>query len=231
MLCFPQPLVSAQFVIRPNRFVIHADVGGELATVRCPSPGRMEELLTPNVELLVHAPDNPDRRTDYTLVLIRHQRQWISIDTQLPNRLFRHHLETGLLPMFADTTSIQREVPIGASRIDFLLERRRGKPRLVEVKCCNLVDGGHGLFPDSPSHRASRHLRELILARQEGFEPWVVFMITRVDAQSCGAHALADPLFAETLTRASKSGVRLKALTHRVTRRGIALEREVPVLI
>ena len=234
MIHWPQPLIEGRFLARPNRFLILAEVAGATARVRCPSPGRMRELLTPDAPLLLRPrtpPVAPGRWTPchYDLVLVGHRRRWISVDTQLPNRLFAQHLERGLIPQFATTATFQREVPWGWSRIDFRLNRPRGKPRLVEVKSMNLVIGDLALFPDAPSERASRHLEELMDATLAGFEPWVVFVIQRDDCVACAPYAAADPRFAQAFRQARRCGLKVLGLTHRVTRTGIRLAAQVPV--
>jgi len=231
-LAFPAPLVSARFLVRPNRFVMIAESDGRRLTVRCPSPGSLRELLTPNVELLVHIPeDSADRRTDATLVLIRHRRRWVSIDTQLPNRLMTEHLRRGIFAQFAGATEIRREVPVGSSRFDFLLTHPDRKPQLLEIKCCNLVIGDMGYFPDSVSSRAARHVRELAEAVHAGYEPWVVFLITRPDCVGCAPFAEADPVFATAMRAAVDAGVQVLAATHQVTRSRITFDRIVPFCV
>lgn len=230
MLRFPTPLEPARFIRRPNRFVLEAEQDGRRISVRCPSPGSLRELLLPGAELRVWRPDNPKRRTDATLVLIRSGRRWVSIDTQLPNRLMAAHLDAGLLPPFAGAVSIQREVPIGQSRFDFAVQRPRRKRQIIEVKCCNLLIGRTGYFPDSVSARATKHLKELAQLTQSGAaEGWAVFLITRDDAEECRPYAAGDPVFAAAMSEAAAAGVQFLAVTHKVTLKGIAFDRLVPV--
>lgn len=40
----------------------------------------------------------------------------------------------------------------------------------MEVKGCTLEINGIGYFPDAPTERGVKHLRELAVARQEGYE-------------------------------------------------------------
>lgn len=231
-LALPAPLAAVRFLARPNRFVILAEHEGQVISVRCPSPGRLRELLTPGAELLVHMPpDSGTRRTDATLVLIRHQRRWVSIDTQLPNRLMAEHLKQGVFAPFRGATCVEREVGFGASRLDFRLTHPDGRQQLLEVKCCNLVIRRRAYFPDAVSDRATRHVRELIEAIHQGYEPWIVFLVMRADAISVSPFRDADPRFAAAMTEAVNAGVRVLAATHRVTRSGITFLGEVPFLL
>ena len=47
------PLVSAIFIERPNRFITIIEISGTKHRSHLPDPGRLKELLTPRVSLLV----------------------------------------------------------------------------------------------------------------------------------------------------------------------------------
>ncbi|MTK63578.1 MAG: DNA/RNA nuclease SfsA, partial [Methanobacterium sp.] len=61
-------IIKGVFVERPNRFLVHfklnsTDKSIEMAHLR--DPGRLKELLTPNVKLLLRKATNPNRKTGY----------------------------------------------------------------------------------------------------------------------------------------------------------------------
>ena len=63
---------------------------------------------------------------------------------------------------------VRPEYTCGDSRVDFFM--RRGETRyLMEVKGCTLERDGAGFFPDAPTERGAKHLRELIRAAEEGY--------------------------------------------------------------
>ncbi|MEO7995258.1 MAG: DNA/RNA nuclease SfsA [bacterium] len=227
---FPAPLLQARFLARPNRFIVIAELNGQPVRAHCPSPGRLTELLVPDAELRLHKPPRKGA-TEYSLLLIKSGRQWVNIDTQVPNRLFQHHLDGGQIPEFGALKAIKREFTWGRSRFDFHLERDGRPPVLAEIKCCNLVDGRMARFPDAVSARASKHLDELGEARHAGYEPWIVFLITRPDADSFSPHRAVDPVFGDALARAHHAGVGVLAITHEVRQRGMRLAGRVPVLL
>jgi len=63
------------------------------------------------------------------------------------------------------------EYTYGDSRIDFYMERGNEK-YLMEVKGCTLEIGGVGYFPDAPTERGVKHIRELIKARKPDIMPY-----------------------------------------------------------
>jgi sugar fermentation stimulation protein A len=223
------PLTPASFCARPNRFVIRARLGGRVVSAACRDPGRLRELLRPGVPLLLEPSLDPRRRTRFTAVLVRHRRRWVSLVPALANRVFEAALDRGASGL-PSARVVRREVPLGRSRIDFELGEGRGRV-LVEVKSATLVVAGRALFPDAPTLRGTRHIRELIARRREGGRALVVFVVQRDDASSLAPHAGNDPAFAEALRAARRAGVGLLAFTCRVTRRGIRLDRRIPVVL
>lgn len=242
------PLVEARFLHRPNRFVVHAElvgvappggtdpvpgsVGGAAAEVvaHLADPGRLRELLVPGARmgLRPEAP-SPTRRTRWTAMLVAAPEGtgWVSLNTTVPNRLVLQALRSGALEEFAGWRYAGREVALGRSRIDFLLERQ-GTRMYVEAKSVTLVEGGLAFFPDAVTARGARHLEELIQARGEGHEAAVLFVLQRPDARRIVAARSIDPVFSDTLARAQAAGVRVLGRRCHVDWEGITLGPPVP---
>ena len=71
---------------------------------------------------------------------------------------------------------IKPEFTYGNSRIDFYMEKGNEK-YLMEVKGCTLEIDGVGYFPDAPTERGVKHLKELTKAVKEGYHAMVAFVI------------------------------------------------------
>jgi len=226
-VAFP-PLLRARCVERPNRFLVLADLGGSRVGVACRDPGRLEGVLRPGVELRIAEEAGPRRKTRYTLFLARVPRGWACLVPALANRVFEAALAEGEVPGFRTARVVRREVPVGASRFDFLL-RSRGGRILVEVKAVGHLRGTRGLFPDAPTSRGLRHVRELTHRRRMGQRAAVVFIALRTGVERVSPHATIDPALAAALAEARRVGVQLRAYGCRVTTRGCRLERKVPV--
>jgi sugar fermentation stimulation protein A len=223
-------LLRSTFVDRPHRFLVHARLDGEIVAAACGDPGRLVGLLRPGVPLLLQPCDGRGRRTRYTAVLARQRRSWVSVLPVLANRLFAEALAAGAIPGLGGWTLVQREVRHGASRFDFLLRDRDGKAVLTEVKSVTLVEGRRALFPDAPTARGVRHVRELIAHRRGGGRALLAFVVQRDDADSVSPHAVIDPELAAALAEARRAGVRLAAYACRMTTSGGRLAREIPVV-
>ena len=211
----PSRLIPARFVSRPNRFEVVArlEAGG---SVRChlADPGRLKELLVPNALLgLRRAAPGSTRKTRYTVSLIRAAtppHPWVSAETHRANQLAEVLLRTGKIRGVGKGWDIRREVRRGRSRFDFLLTRGR-QEMFVEAKSVTLVEDHMARFPDAPTVRGTRHVRELTEIARDGGRALVLFIVQRADGRVVTPARSIDPDFARALSDAKAAGVLLRA--------------------
>ncbi|HYF93628.1 MAG TPA: DNA/RNA nuclease SfsA [Symbiobacteriaceae bacterium] len=221
------------FVERQNRFVALVRLpDGTTAPVHIASSGRMVELLVPGAPAEFTYDPQPGRQTAGTLTMVAHGDTWVSVDTGLPGKILRRQICQ--LPPFAGYTHVRPEFTYGESRIDFLLTADGLPPCLVEVKSVTSVltdpDGSRvARFPDAPTGRGSRHLRELVRARDDGYRTAVLFVIQRADAEAFGPWDDIDPAFGAELRRSAAAGVEVHAWRFHVTPEKTALSGAVPL--
>ena len=196
-------ILQGVFLDRPNRFIAHVSIDGAAETVHVKNTGRCEELLLPGAELWLTASENPARKTKYDLVAVRKANaRLINIDSQAPNKVVAEWLAG------RDFDRIQPEYRYGESRIDFYLERG-GEQFLMEVKGCTLERDGIGYFPDAPTERGVKHLRELVKARQAGFHAALAFVIQMDGVTKVLPNIQTHPAFGEALEAAKQAGVNI----------------------
>lgn len=226
------PLVEGRFLHRPNRFVVHVDVPGRGAVVaHLADPGRLRELLVPGRRMgLRPEPPSATRSTRWTALLVESPdgSGWVSVNTTMPNRLVELALRDRVLDELAAWRYVRREVPYGASRLDFLLEDDAGRLLYMETKSVTLVEEDVALFPDAVTARGARHLEELVRVVEEGHEAAVLFVLQRPDARCIVAARAIDPNFADMLERAQAAGVRVLGRRCSVGWEGIRLGTPVP---
>lgn len=197
-----EKVIEGSFHIRINRFVAQVWIGEELETVHVKNTGRCRELLVPGAKVSLAVSDNPDRKTKYDLIAVVKHGKWVNIDSQAANQVAREWL------MKQDVDVIRPEFTYGKSRIDFYLEK--GERRIfMEVKGCTLEIDGVGYFPDAPTERGVKHLRELTAAVREGYECYIAFVIPMEGVQEVLPHAQMHPEFARTLAEAEEAGVKI----------------------
>ncbi len=209
-------ITKAVFIDRPNRFIAHVEVNGTVETVHVKNTGRCKELLIPGAEVWLTASDNPLRKTAYDLVAVRKTNGFlINIDSQAPNRVAYDWLRS------QGFDKIIPEYTYGNSRVDFYMER--GDERfLMEVKGCTLEVDGVGYFPDAPTERGVKHIRELIRAKAEGYRAVLAFVIQMDGVEEVRANVETHPAFAEAMEEAEQAGVRILFLPCHVEPDGIS---------
>lgn len=202
--------VQATFLSRPNRFIAMVDIDGRTETVHVKNTGRCKELLLPNAKVILEVADNPNRKTKYDLIAVyKESVGWVNIDSQAPNKVTLEWLER------QDYTYIKPEYKYGESRIDFYMEKGKEK-YLLEVKGCTLEIDGIGYFPDAPTERGVKHLRELTKAAGEGYHCMVVFVIQMEGIYEVRPHIATHPEFGVALEEAKRAGVEVLFLGCRV---------------
>jgi sugar fermentation stimulation protein A len=152
-------------------------------------------------------PGTPGRKTRYDLVAVRKSTGVLfNIDSQAPNKVVKEWLAT------KDYDVVIPEYTYGASRIDFYMEKS-GERYLMEVKGCTLEIEGMGYFPDAPTERGVKHLRELIKAKEEGFHAMLAFVIQMEGVSEVRPNVDTHPEFGDALDEARKAGVEVLFLT------------------
>ena len=200
-------ITGATFIKRPNRFIAEVDIDGQKEIVHVKNTGRCKELLIPGCEVWLTAPGTPDRKTKYDLVAVRKDTGILfNIDSQAPNKVVREWLA------HRDYDKVISEYTYGDSRIDFYMERGDQK-YLMEVKGCTLEIDGVGYFPDAPTERGVKHIRELIKAREAGYHAILAFVIQMDGVTEVRAHVETHPEFGVALEDAKKAGVEVLFLT------------------
>ena len=200
-------ITRATFIERPNRFIATVNIEGHIETVHVKNTGRCKELLIPGSEVWLTAPGTPDRKTKYDLVaVLKGNGILFNIDSQAPNKVMKEWLT------MQDYDRVISEYTYGNSRIDFYMERGEEK-YLMEVKGCTLEIDGVGYFPDAPTERGVKHIRELIKARQDGYRAMLAFVIQMDGVNEVRPNMDTHPDFGNALEDAKKAGVEVLFLT------------------
>lgn len=228
---FEKNLIQGKFLKRLNRFTVLVQIDSREVKAHLANSGRLREILIPGHTALLAPVESEKRKTKYDLCLIQTEsKAWISTDARLPNKLFHEAFSSHALKPFLKYDKIQPEVTFGQSRLDFQL-KNASESCFVEVKSITLVEHGIGYFPDAPTERGRKHLKELLKIKKEGHRAAAVFVVQRNDAQSVKPHDDADPEFGETLQNVFNQGVEVYAYRCQVDPQEIVIHDEIPVRI
>ena len=196
-------ITRGTFLDRPNRFIAHVELDGRRETVHVKNTGRCKELLLPGAEVWLTAPGTEGRKTKYDLVtVLKENGMLVNIDSQAPNAVVREWLERQGYDV------IIPEYTYGDSRIDFYLERGMEKT-LMEVKGCTLEIDGIGYFPDAPTDRGVKHLRELAKAVKNGYRTVIAFAIQMDGITEVRPNIQTHPEFGSAMQEAADAGVEI----------------------
>ena len=222
---YPFPLLEATFLQRPNRFIAQVLLAGQEITVHVPNTGRCRELLQPNVKVLLSPAANKQRRTPYSLVAVYKGERLINMDSAAPNKAAGEWLAAGGL---GELSGLRAEYTVGDSRFDFHA-LRGGTPLLVEVKGCTLEEDGIAAFPDAPTLRGLKHVRELTALAAGGWQCCVLVVIQMKGVRLFRPNWATQPAFGRALAEARAAGVQLLAMDCRVTPDSMVLDAPVPI--
>ncbi len=227
-------IVRGTFLGRPNRFIAVIDLAGEEVRAHVKNTGRLGELLTKGAEVYLedHAERMGERKMRYSLIGVRKGERIVNIDSQAPNRVFEEALRNGMeLPKFGKASYVKPEAKYGESRLDFYIENEDGRGGYVEVKGVTLEENKRALFPDAPTERGIKHLKELEELSEKGFAGYIVFVIKMEGAKAFSPNRERHLAFAEELERARDAGVGVLAYECEVGEDFVILKDEIDVEI
>ena len=245
-------VVPGIFLQRPNRFIAYVLIDGKEEICHVKNTGRCRELLIPGCTVYCVVSDNPQRKTKYDLIAVEkivesqtifanagtpsqsikespetNSKLLVNMDSQAPNTAVKEWLQSGASP-FQKIDFLKPEYKYGNSRFDFYLECNNRKI-FLEVKGVTLEDNGVVLFPDAPTERGVKHVRELIRCLEEGFETYVLFVVQMERALYFTPNRKTHPQFADALCEAKNAGVQLLAYTCKVTPDEMKIDKELKI--
>ena len=200
--------VKGIFKARPNRFIAEVEVDGELEIAHVPNTGRCKELLVDDAVVWLKPSDNPNRKTKFSLHFVENKGELVSLYSQQANSIVYDAIVNGKIKELIGYSVHQREKTIDNSRIDIYLANEN-EQCYVEVKGVTLIVDGEARFPDAPTERGAKHLKELIKLKKEGIRCCVFFLIQHPIGKFFRPNWENDPKFSETLNEAYDEGVEI----------------------
>ena len=219
-------LIQGVFLERLNRFVARVRVGDEELNVHVRNTGRCRELLVPGNAVYLLKSENPDRKTPYDLIAVeRGDGRLINMDSLAPNRAAAEWLAVGGLGALEN---LRAEVKLGDSRFDFGAEEA-GRRVLIEVKGCTLEENGVARFPDAPTLRGLKHVRELAALARAGNRCAILIVIQMKGVHTFQPNWATHPEFGEALIDAREAGVEIVAMDCEVCPGKVKIDQPVAV--
>lgn len=219
-------MVEGVFINRPNRFIAEVEINGTIEKAHVKNTGRCRELLIPGTKIFLQEHDNPSRKTKYSLIGVMKGSVMVNMDSQAPNKVVGEWLQQG--GIYQNLTFLKAEQKYGNSRFDFYMEGD-GKKAFLEVKGVTLEENGIARFPDAPTERGIKHIEELMKAKEEGYETYIVFVIQMKGVCRFEPNDKTHRAFGDTLRKAEKTGVHILAMDCQVKENELVIDQ--PVLV
>ncbi|MCS7205954.1 MAG: DNA/RNA nuclease SfsA [Leptospiraceae bacterium] len=215
------------FLSRYKRFFVDFSLDSQRYTAHCPNTGSMETCFDENNPIILSIAQNPQRKLLYTLELVFHNQNWIFVNTYRVNFLmewaFKHQKE--LLSKFSfpiyQYQYLKREPKFEGHKFDFLLfnqnhqeklkitnyqilsqqPQNHSKPILIEIKNTTYYHKQSNTlqFPDAPTQRGTEQVKKLIYFLDQGFDCYVVFLLSRQEGTLFTPAYSIDPKFSHAL--------------------------------
>lgn len=220
-------VVPCTFIERLNRFVALVEVDGENRKALVTNTGRLEEFMIPGRRAFC-APKTGGK-TDFVLVAFEDLNgRGAVIDTRTQAKAFERAVELNTIPWLRDCRIKRKEVTVGKSRLDYLFECPDGEV-YAEMKSAVLRGGERGeyaMYPDCPSTRGQKHIRELIELKKAGKRAMIFFIGAMPGVERFKPYERGDPEIARLLAEAKRTGVEVNALSISLLPEGkVVLER------
>ncbi len=195
---------------RESRFVVEVLVNGSKERAYINNTGRLTEILTAN--RIGYCMKSKGTRTKYRLFAVKEDDLAALIDTRIQEEVFRILIEEKMLPWLGNCSIIKRAPRLGESVLDYLI---RCDKRMIYVELKSAVLRGnreYAMYPDCPSLRGRRHIKELINHTRQGGLGLIVFIAALPYVKYFTPNKNADPVIAQLLKEAVEEGVMVKAI-------------------
>ena len=225
-----QNIRKAIFLERPHRFIAHVELDGSVVKAHVKNTGRCRELLVPGAVVYVEDFEGRmgSRKLQYSLSAVEKQNILINMDSQIPNKAALEWVKAGHL--FPEKVQVTPEKTYGNSRFDLYVCSEKRKA-FIEVKGVTLESDNIARFPDAPTERGVKHLKELIHCMQEGYEAYLLLVIQMKGVDRFEPNWETHREFGETLQEAERAGVHILAYDCLVEPDRMEIQDPVPVCL
>tara|TARA_B100000287_G_C20504074_1_gene730309 strand:+ start:209 stop:919 length:711 start_codon:yes stop_codon:yes gene_type:complete len=231
---FENELISGVLVKRYKRFFADIKLKNKIITAHCPNPGSMLKLLEEGNPVWFTESRNDKRKLKYTLQIIEVDSVKFCINTHITNKIIQESLNNKLIDDLKNYSIVRPEKNFGKNtRFDFLLSDTKSKKKaFVEVKSVSLSrQKGHAEFPDAVTDRGKKHLENLILAKQQGYESYLIFLIQIENCKTFGIASDIDPVYSKVFKEALKKNVNVICYDCKFSNKGIIINKKIDILL
>ena len=224
---FTNTLIKGKLIRRYKRFFADIEVNNKTITAHCPNTGSMLGLLKKGNQVWVSKVDDPKRKLKFTLEMIKTNKKLVGINTHRANRIVQHGLENKLFKEFTSIKNIKAEFKYSDdTRFDFLCDKT-----LIEVKNVTLSRINQiAEFPDAVTLRGTKHLKKLSESINQGFKPYVIFLIQIQKISKFRIAKDIDSEYYNNFIEAKRKGLKFIAYRCKLNSKEIVIEKKIQIV-
>ncbi len=228
---FTNSLIKGKLVKRYKRFFADIKVNKDILTAHCPNTGSMMGLLQKDNDVWVSYNNDPKRKLKYTLELIKVNNNMVGVNTHFANKIVKEGLRLNYFEEFKKLKEIKSEVYFNKeTRFDFLVNKSNNKI-FIEVKNVTLFrDDEIAEFPDAPTSRGTKHIKELINASKKGFKAYVLFLVQIENMKYFKIAKDIDKDYYKNYLIAKKSGIQFLAYRCKIDPKEIKIDKKLKII-
>ena len=202
---------KGKIIERSNRFVVKVKVKNKSILTHLNNTGRLEDFIRKGKIALLLPIKN--KKLEYRLSMIKEDKNIFSIiDTSLQMKCFEIALQKGYISWLKGAKILKRNFKINNSLIDYLIYHKN-KKYLLEVKSAVMKHKNFAMYPDCPSIRGQKHIKDLIeLQSKSEYQSIILFIAGMKNISAFSPNKNADPKIYELLKTAKDKGVKIKAI-------------------
>ena len=225
---FKDKLLQGTLIKRYKRFFVDIRHKNKILTCHCPNTGSMMGLLEEDNKIWFSKTDNPKRKLKYTLEIVKVKNKMIGVNTLLSNKIVLEALNQKKIKSLIKYNNIKTEVKFSnKTRFDFLISNDKEKC-FIEVKNVTLIRKKRiAEFPDAITTRGTKHLKELIIAKEKGFKSYIFYLLQMEGCESFKIAKDIDVQYNLAFNEALKSGVKILCYDCKLSSKEIKLNRQI----
>ena len=225
---FKDKLLQGTLIKRYKRFFVDIRHKNKILTCHCPNTGSMMGLLEEDNKIWFSKTDNPKRKLKYTLEIVKVKNKMIGVNTLLSNKIVLESLNQKKIKSLIKYNNIKTEVKFSnKTRFDFLISNDKEKC-FIEVKNVTLIRKKKiAEFPDAITTRGTKHLKELIIAKEKGFKSYIFYLLQMEGCESFKIAKDIDVQYNLAFNEALKSGVKILCYDCKLSSKEIKLNNQI----
>ena len=225
---FKDKLLQGTLIKRYKRFFVDIRYKNKILTCHCPNTGSMMGLLEEDNKIWFSKTNNPKRKLKYTLEIVKVKNKMIGVNTLLSNKIVLEALNQKKIKSLIKYNNIKTEVKFSnKTRFDFLISNDKEKC-FIEVKNVTLIRKKKiAEFPDAITTRGTKHLKELIIAKEKGFKSFIFYLLQMEGCESFKIAKDIDVQYNLAFNEALKSGVKILCYDCKLSNKEIKLNNQI----